>query len=313
LLEPILLPVTVTLTASSAVISPGQSATLTATVTPVNPPVSTAEQHPTGTVLFYAGTTPLGSASVAAGVGDNAVATIVVPHLPAGAYVITAQYAGDATYGPALSNSLNLGIEDFTVTCTAPDGSTNLKIKQGTTGTATCLVASLGGLTGPIQIVCAEQNPPQVGAIGCTFFPTILDGGGKTKLTVVTTAGNISELRPGSGPGSDLRAGRPPGSLHGPPAWPAAGGGVALAFAGLLLSPIGRRARWFRQSSARFLALALLLAGMAGAGLGCSNSVVSTNNGGTPLGVHTLKITAAADVNTVTVSHYAYLTVNVTP
>jgi hypothetical protein len=29
--------------------------------------------------------------------------------------------------------------------------------------------------------------------------------------------------------------------------------------------------------------------------------------------VHTLKITAAADVDTVTVSHYAYVTVNVTP
>jgi len=50
------------------------------------------------------------------------------------------------------------------------------------------------------------------------------------------------------------------------------------------------------------------------AGIGCnSSSVTLPSNGGTPLGVHTLKITAAADVNTVTVSHYAYLTVNVTP
>jgi hypothetical protein len=63
------------------------------------------------------------------------------------------------------------------------------------------------------------------------------------------------------------------------------------------------------------LGLALLLAGLAAAGLGCNNAVVlnTSNNGGTPLGVHTLKITAAANVNTVTVSHFANLTVNVTP
>jgi hypothetical protein len=60
---------------------------------------------------------------------------------------------------------------------------------------------------------------------------------------------------------------------------------------------------------------ALLLVGLAGAGLGCTNSVSLTNNSqhGTPLGVHTLKITAGALVNTVTVTHSTYLTVNVTP
>jgi hypothetical protein len=42
---------------------------------------------------------------------------------------------------------------------------------------------------------------------------------------------------------------------------------------------------------------------------------VTQNNpsGGTPLGVHTLKISAASVVNTVTVTHVTYLTVNVTP
>jgi hypothetical protein len=88
---------------------------------------------------------------------------------------------------------------------------------------------------------------------------------------------------------------------------------VALAFAGLLLSPIGRRARLLRHNSGRLMALALLLAGMAGAGLGCGASGVATSNSGTPLGVHTLKITAGALVNTVTVTHNTYLTVNVTP
>jgi hypothetical protein len=52
---------------------------------------------------------------------------------------------------------------------------------------------------------------------------------------------------------------------------------------------------------------------LGGTGLGCSNTVTLSNNGGTPLGVHTLKITAGAVVNTVTVTHIAYITVNVTP
>jgi len=279
-------------------------------VTPVNFPIITAEQHPTGNVYFYAGTTLIGEASLSPGLGDTGVATVFVPSLPAGAYVITAQYAGDTTYGPAVSNSLNLAIEDFTVSC----GVTNVTVVQGQTATVTCNVASLGGLTGPIQIVCAEQNPPQVGPIVCTFDPTIINGTGQTTLTILTTAGNISQGSLNGGPQIG-----PAGTAnhrhdgHGPPIWPAAGGGVALAFAGLLLSPIGKLARWVRRKNGKLMVLALLMAGLASAGLGCNNSVTLANNSGTPLGVHTLKITAAADVNTVTVSHYAYITVNVTP
>jgi len=160
-------------------------------------------------------------------------------------------------------------------------------------------VASLGGLTGPIQVVCVEQNPPQVGAIGCTFSPSIVNGTGDTTLTVVTTKGSVA-------------ANQQPRKPGGSP-WPATGGGIALAFLGILLSPIGRRARWLRPGRSRLLALALLLAGFAVAGIGCSNTVTLNSSTGTPLGVHTLKITAAAEVNTVTVSHNAYLTVNVTP
>ena len=308
LLEPILLPVTVTLTTSNSVLAPGQSASLTATVTPVSTPLSTAEQHPTGNVLFYAGTTLLGEQALSTGVGDTGVATIYVPSLPAGAYVLTAQYAGDTTYGPAVSNSLSFAVEDFTVSCSV----NNVTVVQGQTATVSCNVASLGGLTGQIQVACAEQNPAQVGAIGCTFSPTIIDGTGQSTLTITTTAGNISQtslnLQPPSQPSSWH------GSVpwHRPPFWPATSG-AALAFAGLLLSPIGRRARRLRQRGNKVLLLAFLLVGMAGAGLGCGSSSTLASSAGTALGVHTLKITAAAYVNTVTVSHYTYLTVDVTP
>ena len=66
-----------------------------------------------------------------------------------------------------------------------------------------------------------------------------------------------------------------------------------------------------RKVHGKLLMLLLLIAGLSG--VGCTSTTGLTNNVGTPLGQHTLKITAAADVNTVTVSHYTYLTVNVTP
>jgi hypothetical protein len=285
-----LLPVTVALTESSPILAPDQPVTLTATVTPVNTPPLTGEQHPSGYVLFYAGNALIsGQVPVAAGLGDTGVASTVVPRVTAGQYVITAQYSGDTTFGPALSNSLSLQAEDFTVSCSV----NNINMVQGTTQGVTCNVASLGGLTGPIEVTCVEQNPPQVGAIGCTFSPNIVEGTGQTTLTVVTTGGDVAKNRE-------------------TPPWRAAGGGLTLAFI-VLLWPVGRRGRGLRELRGKLLIMVLLLAGLASAGLGCSNTVTATNARGTPLGVHTLKITAAAFVNTVTVSHNAYLTVNVTP
>ena len=290
-----LLPVTVALTESNTVLAPDQPVTLTATVTPVNTPPLTAEQHPSGYVLFYAGTTLIsGQVPVLEGLGDTGVASTVVPRITAGQYVLTAQYSGDTTFGPAVSNSLSLQAEDFSISCSAA----SVTMVQGTTQSVTCNVASLGGLTGLIQVACAEQNPPQTGAVGCTFSPTTVNGTGQTTLTIVTEGGNIGQIR------NDGRGNRTP--------WPLAGGG-ALAFVGLLLVPIGRRARWLRWSGGKLLVLALLLAGLGSAGLGCNNTSNLTTGTGTPLGVHTLQITAGAYVGTVTVTHTAYLTVNVTP
>ena len=293
--------VTVTLTESTVLITPDQSVTLTATVTPVNTPASTAEQHPSGYLLFYANngvTNALvsGQIPISESTGYSSVGSTVVSNLAAGTYTMTAQYFGDTTYAAAISNSLSLQAEDFTVTCTGVGSSTtSLSVAQGGTINATCTVASLGGLSGTIQLACAEQNPSQVGPISCAFpSPGTVASTGSLTLTIVTTAGDLGQLRRRSG------------------AWPAAGGGLALAFAGLLLSPIGRRARCFRSRAGRLTAIALLLGGMAGASLGCGNKAIGTTNSGTPLGVHTLQITAGSLVNTVTVNHSCYLTVNVT-
>jgi len=293
-LEPTLLPVRITLVLSSSVLSPGQTATLTATVSPVSLPPATAEQNPSGTVLFYAGTTLIGSTSLGISVGDTSVATIPVPSLAAGQYSITAVYEGDLTYGPATSSAVILQIEDFSISSNI----TNINMIQGTTAQVPFTVTSSGGLTGPIEVVCAEQNPPSQGAISCIFSPTIVNGTGQTLLTIITTAGSASTAT------TAKNEPKPMGPMS----------GLALAGACLLLWPIGRRAGIFRRGAVgRVVMLALLLTGLAGAGLGCTNTVVVTGQNGTPLGVHTLKITAAAYVNNVTVSHSTFLTVNVEP
>jgi hypothetical protein len=300
LLTATLLPVTVTLTESNTILTSGQPVTLTATVTPVSTPAATVEQHPSGYVLFYAGATLIsGQVPIVEGTGYSSVASTSISTLAAGSAVITAQYFGDTTYGAAISNSVTLQSEDFSVSCNL----SNVTVVQGSAASPSpvCTVASLGGLTGDIQLACAEQNPPQTGAIACNFNPTVVASSGSSTLSIVTTAGDLAQ---------NERRGQHPRRTG---AWPVAGGGMALAFAGLLLSPIGRHARWLRGTGVRLMSIMLLFAGLAGASIGCTNSVNLSTNPGTPLGVHTLKITAGAVVNTVTVTHVTYITVNVTP
>lgn len=280
-LDATLLPVTVTLVENSSILSPDQPVTLTATVTPVSPPPTGGEQNPSGYVLFYAGSALIsGQVAVAQGTGDTGVASTQLSNLAAGTYSITAYYSGDPTFGSATSNAVSLQSEDFSVGCNA----NNINMVQGTTQSVNCNVASLGGLTGPIEVVCAEQNAPQVGAIDCTFSPNVVTTSGQTTLTVVTKGGNVGTA----------------GASH---------GGWWLMGLCACLVPLTLR---LRRRGVRWVALGVVLAGLAGSGLGCSNTINTANQTGTPLGVHTLKITAASEVDRVTVSHYAYLTVNVT-
>jgi len=268
---------------------------LTATVTPTT--ASTTEANPTGLVIFYIGTTVIGQATltpVSAG-SSSSVATLTSQTLPAGTDVIYAVYQGDDYYNVATSNDLSITVQDFTLTSSSSNPATNLTIVKGSSGSVSYDIAGLGGFSNLVQVVCAV---PTQDDMTCTASPQQVTPPGTVTFVVQTfkTGTTTSQMQP-------------------PPLWPRAMGGTALAAIGFLFLPYGRRVRRrllarAGKAAERGLLLILLLAGLVGSGVGCTNSqnLVTV---GTPLGVSTLKITATAYVNNTTVSHSVYLTVNV--
>jgi len=288
------LPDYVVLTSNFTTVQPGVALVLTATVTPASTPATGAEANPTGQVVFYNGTTILGRVSLVPVVlSDASTATLTIQTLPGGLDTVYATYLGDLYYDVATSNLLTLTVEDFTITPSPSNPATNLNIVKGGAGSADFIVTGLGGFDNEVQLVCAV---PSQDDMTCTASPQQVVPTATVTFVVQTfTTGAIA-------------ANRKPESL-----WPHAAGGTALAVLAFFLLPFGRRARVFTGRGAqRFLVLLLLLVGLAGVGIGCTN-VTPLNASGTPLGVATLKITGSAYVDNTVVSKSVYLTVNVQP
>ena len=97
---------------------------------------------PTGIVVFYDGSTQIGTGTVTAG-----VATFTTSALTVGPHSITAAYSGDSSYNPATSSALTQSLQDFTLTL----------VGGATTGSATApmegpaayplVITPLGGAT----------------------------------------------------------------------------------------------------------------------------------------------------------------------
>jgi hypothetical protein len=289
------LPDYVVLTSNYSVAPPGVAVVLTATVTPTT--VSTTETNPGGMVIFYIGTTMIGQAALSpvSAISSSSVATLTLQTLPPGPDIIYAVYMGDDYYDEATSNNLSIVVEDFTITPSASNPATNLTIVKGSSGSASYDITGEGGFNSLVQVVCAVSSQDDM---TCTASPQQVVPTGTVTFVVQTfTTGTTASKAPP------------------PPLWPRAMGGTALATLGLFFLPFGRRVRRRLLARAgkrpeRGLVLLLLLMGLVGAGVGCTNSepIVTA---GTPLGVATLKITATSYVNNTTISHSVYLTVNV--
>jgi trimeric autotransporter adhesin len=291
-----LLTDSVVLSANHSAVQFGTALILTATVVPTVAPTGGVEANPTGTVIFFDGTLAIGTASLTAVTGtDTATATLTTQTLAAGPNTITAVYQGDAYYASATSNPLTITVEDFTITPAASNPPTNLNINKGGAGSASFVITGAGGFNNTVQIVCAV---PSQDNMTCTPSPQQVTPTATVTFVVQTFLSGSLASR--SAP---------------KPLFPGVASGTALAVLGIFLLPFGRRARKLLLKHAghsvqRLVVLLLLLAGLAGTGIGCNSStaIVST---GTPLGVATLKITGSAYVDNTVVSHSIYLTVNV--
>lgn len=293
-LEATTLPDTVVLTSNYNVAQPGAAVVLTATVTPNSTPTAGVEPNPTGTVVFYQGTTVIGTAGlIPTAPGDSSTATLTVQTLPGGVDQLTAVYQGDLTYDQAASNVLSLTIEAFSIAPCSSNPPTNLNIVQGGAGAECFTVTGEGGFNNEIQLIC---TPPAADNMTCTASPQQITPPGSVTFVVGTSTTPLASASP----------------VDRGPRWPRDVGGAALAGLLFFLLPFGRRARTLlRAGSTRALILILLLAGLAGAGIGCTSNNTTLARYGTPLGVATLKVTGTAYVDNTVVSQSVYFTVNV--
>lgn len=284
------LPDTVVLTSNSSVAQPGAAIVLTATVTPNALPPANGEANPTGTVIFYQGTTVIGTASLTPSTGDSSTATLSIQNLPGGQDALTAYYEGDQYFNSATSNSLSITVQAFSIAPCSTNPATNVNIVQGGAGSACFNITGEGGFNNLVQVIC---TPPAADNMTCTASPQQLTPPGTVTFVVQTyttpLAGATAERNP---------------------TWPRAAGGAALAGLIFFLLPFGRRARtMLRLSSRRALILLLLLVGLGGAGMGCGSNTPAPY--GTPLGVATIQVTAMAYEDSPVVSQSVYFTVNV--
>jgi hypothetical protein len=293
-LQSALLPVSVILSVNINTIGPGQVVTLIATVTPLIPPAANIEQNPTGNVIFYLGTTVLGTVALTPSLNNRSTATLITGTLPGGQDVLTAFYVGDLYFAPGTSNPVDIDVQDFSITPSPTNPPNNLNIIKGTSGSASFIVTGLGGFNNEIQVVCTV---PTQDDMTCSASPQQIVPTGTVRFTVQTYAAG------GTTTAGNRRA----------PLWPRAAGGTAIAVLFFLVLPAGRRRRVFTERTRRFLIVLLLLAGLGGGGIGCSNSTTTPQNTGTPLGVATLNIVATAYINNTVINRTVFLTVNVLP
>jgi hypothetical protein len=137
---------TVALASSSAAPSPGQTFTLTATVSG-----PTGDPTPTGTVVFLSD----GQSFFVVAPLKKGVATLAVPawSVANGTNVFTALYQGDANYNSASSNAVNVAVtrSDFSLTTQKAE----LRISPSGSGTSVLALLPVNGFSGIVSLTAS--------------------------------------------------------------------------------------------------------------------------------------------------------------
>ncbi len=200
----------------------------------------------TGTMTFYDGETPIGTAAIAGG-----SATISTASLTTGMHSITAAYSGDSNFGPGTSNPLAENIQDFTLSF-ANGGSSTASVSAGGQAVYRLTITPVGGDTLPATVTLRVPNIPP--GMAATFSPAAVSAGSESTMVTleVTLPSTSANARPPRGP---------------------FGGALPVAL-GLILLPFARR---LRRGGARLAILAALSAALALGVMGCGATLTPGN------------------------------------
>ncbi len=174
-----------------------QQVTLTATV--LGSPTSAA---PTGTVVFYNGTTAMsdcagssGEPLTAGGVGEPSTATCTTSSLLAPSDSLTAGYSGDGTYASATSSAVTqtVNAEAATFTLTSSTGAVASNVNSSVTFTATVTPTGATGAVFPSgQVtfsIVGKHGTTSTTISDCTTAVTVNSSGAATCTTNKLIAG----------------------------------------------------------------------------------------------------------------------------
>ena len=175
-------PTNTALTASATTTAFGQSVTFTATVTP-----QSGTGVPTGTVTFFDGATPLGSAGLQ---NSGTTSTLQTSTLAVGAHSITATYSGDANFATSTSTAVVVTVSQgppkastTTVVTASPNPAT---FGANVTLTATVTSATAGAISGTVTFsdgVGVLAGNAVVGAGGIATLSTTMLPVGSQSIT----------------------------------------------------------------------------------------------------------------------------------
>ena len=177
-----LTPANVGLAASTTSTYPGQSVTLTATV---SSPLGT----PTGTVVFMQGTTVLETATLPA----SGIVTYTVSSLALGAETYTAVYSGDTNFAGYTSNVVAVNVDSFTISASP----TTLSVAPGQASQTTLTITGQGPSTQIVSLSCFTQT-----VLGCAFTPSLASvpsGGTATVTLSIGAVATTSSIKASSG------------------------------------------------------------------------------------------------------------------
>jgi sugar lactone lactonase YvrE len=267
-----LVPTTTTLTAMPVSITVSETVTLTATVT------AASGGTPAGTVTFYNGTVPLGSASLN---GSGVAILTLTPAL--GNYSITASYGGNLVDAPSqsappVSVTVNaISPENFSITA----GPGSQTVYTGEAASYAITITTNADFNLPVVLSCSQLPANTT----CSFSPPSVTGGGSSTLVVRTSppsqGGSISPL---------------PSGLRIP------------LLAGLLMLFVPRHVRCYRKG---WQLLIVFLALLAAGPVITACSTPGQLAGATPLGPQTITVAGTATYGSQSLTQTTTMTLNV--